>query len=316
MHRPHLQFLRNAIWIFCIGFTIPADAQQMVLTKGDTLYSGTDDEVREISFKLKDVQLESVQKVNIKVYGGSARKGIDFVLLEANQKRTDEIAIAGIKNKTGSFEIKVSADIQEVKTINLQVTITDNGISYSDIAKIIIMPASKKPAPEEPKRPVKETPVDSLFFIGYKQNRIPVYEEEAVSKSKKEEVNQKDSPGGPPGSEVDKGKDKVVYFPKKGVLKGLRANIPKQINIQDMEIERVNDESFNIKIISTQNEVFFATVKLTGDQFTDDKLYLNDTRQRRFIHAKDIFRLKVQKKDAQSYGGMDGSIIKFPLKKQ
>ena len=220
MHNHHYQLFKVAILSVFLGFAVELKAQQIIIQKGDTLYSGPSDSIYVVSFKLKGINMDSIQKVNIKFFSGTAQQGIDFSLRDGN-KPTKEIIGISITDGKGQFSIKVVNDIQEIKTINLQATITDGSRVQPDIARIIIMPLKKaKPEGSDPsKKLTGDSTVDSLYFKRYRQDGIPVY--------------------------IDT--DKKVKFPKRGHLKWLRKSIPKAINIRDVEIDRVAQDLFYIK---------------------------------------------------------------------
>ena len=272
--------------LFCLSWIVPLQlvSQEFILDKKmDTLFVGEKDTTVNVTFKLKGTELGSDPRLSIKVNSGTAKQGIDFVLLDAYGAKTTDVRVSRVQNGAGSFKILLAGGLAASKSINLQIWINDNGKLSPDIAKIIIAPPTKKTAPEPEKKP--ETPKnDSLVFEFYNDINVSIY---AFETKKSEDNNQKKEPD--------------IEEKRLG-----------RINISTVEIVQRKPLEYQFKITTTENEIYISILELTAEYLykNNDRLYLlGQQKNNNYIKATDIFLLTVQKKDEKP------SVTKNPVYK-
>ena len=255
-----MRYFFSSILLLC---SYNAFNQEVQFEKGkDTIYVGEKDTLATVSFKIDGTTtVELFPSMSIKVHSGQAVQGRDFVLRDAYDKTTPEITITKLKNRTGSFQVYVTGGLKEAKTVNLQTMLYDEQRQVPDILKLTLAPFVKKAAAEKPKAEKK----DSLKFVQHNLINIQVWEDD--KKELKRTV-------------------KRPVFPDK--------NVNQLINVSRIKITRESNTNYRIEVVSTENEVYFATLEINPNYTfkQDNKLFLNGISGSSFILVQDIFYLE------------------------
>jgi hypothetical protein len=270
-----IHIMRSFFCTLLITVNFSCFAQQIILDKSkDTIQIDDKDSLATIGFKIERTSMNDYPRLQIRVHSGTAKEGKDFELRDAYNATVKEINITRVQNKSGYFQIYFSANPKEVKTINLETIIWDNKVRYPGIVSIVLVPAStakKTETSEKNKDEKKDEKKDSISLLLYNDIGVHLYDADDSALKKK-----------------------VGHFFKK--------EVPITINIDRVEVKKITPTKYNIRIVSTQNDIYYATIDLTTDFHfkEDDRIYLDGKNANSYVRAQEILEISVQESDANT----------------